>query len=227
MFDTTGVSRNLNNNTFFGASRCMCVSVRQDKRTPFFCAFANQDEHVHTSLFGGRSLSKGRRSSEKTQISRALIAADGPGVFFSLSFAHFHTQSTHSDTKARTHTHTHTPPPSALSLLSHPYVTQHHVFTKEVGVEGGGHTHTHNKYTAVHTTTIWFLTSRRRLLSLTAVPSGALSFLGSGLEGAELMTCFRGVFSWLAIWKGKKKNRKKIYSEIYQMKIIIMLYCSK
>lgn len=60
-----------------------------------------------------------------------------------------------------------------------------------------GCTHTYKK------TAIWFLTSRRRLLSLTVLPSGRLSFLGSGLEDAELLTCFLEVFSGFA-----RKNTK-------------------
>lgn len=52
-------------------------------------------------------------------------------------------------------------------------------------------------------TAMWFLTSRRRLLSLTVLPSGRLSFLGSGLEDAALLTCFLEVFSGFA-----RKNTK-------------------
>lgn len=41
---------------------------------------------------------------------------------------------------------------------------------------------------------------------MTVVPRGRLSFLGSGLEDAELMMCFLEVLSWFAI---KKKRKKK------------------
>lgn len=58
-----------------------------------------------------------------------------------------------------------------------------------------------------HTETagIRFLTSKRRPLSLTVVPSGRLSFLGSGLEDDVLMMCFLEVFSWLTVIKRKKR----------------------
>ena len=71
-----------------------------------------------------------------------------------------------------------------------------------------GCTHTHTRaHTRTHKTAIWFLTSRRRLLSLTVLPSGRLSFLGSGLEDAVLLTCFLEVFSGLARKNKNKKDR--------------------
>lgn len=42
------------------------------------------------------------------------------------------------------------------------------------------------------------VTSRRRPLSLTVLPSGRLSFVGSGLEGAGLVICFLVGLSWFA-----------------------------
>jgi len=52
---------------------------------------------------------------------------------------------------------------------------------------------------------MWVLTSRRRLLSLTAAPSGWLSFLGSGFEDAVLMLCFLEGLSWFAAKKTKER----------------------
>lgn len=42
------------------------------------------------------------------------------------------------------------------------------------------------------------------------MPSGRLSFLGSGLEDAVLMMCFLLVLSWLAVKKRKKKMGKQV-----------------
>lgn len=40
------------------------------------------------------------------------------------------------------------------------------------------------------------------------MPSGRLSFLGSGLEDAVLMMCFLLVLSWLAVKKKKKIGKQ-------------------
>ena len=42
---------------------------------------------------------------------------------------------------------------------------------------------------------------------MTVLPSGRLSFLGSGLEDAVLLTCFLEVFSGLARKNKNKKDR--------------------
>lgn len=66
----------------------------------------------------------------------------------------------------------------------------------------------------IQTTAMWFLTSRRRLLSLTPVPSGKLSLPGSGLEDAVLMVCFLEVFSGFTI-KNKNKTVNGLEQGIY------------
>lgn len=61
-----------------------------------------------------------------------------------------------------------------------------------------------------------FVTSRRRPLSLTVLPSGMLSFVGSGLEGVGLVICFLEGLSWLA--RGQK-SRRTIHQLICDLKI--------
>lgn len=62
----------------------------------------------------------------------------------------------------------------------------------------------HRAIPHTQTTAMWVLTSSRRLLSLTGVSRGGLSFLASGFEDAVLVLCFLEGFSWFAV---KKKRQ--------------------
>lgn len=70
-----------------------------------------------------------------------------------------------------------------------------------------------------------FLTSSKRLLSLTVLPGGRLSFLGSGLEGAGVVMCFLEVLSWFAIrHKRQRINKFKTTCGFKEEKYIMKLF---
>lgn len=64
-----------------------------------------------------------------------------------------------------------------------------HMVPSVLAIRSRGHT------PSTHRRVMWFLTSRRRLLSLMVAPGGELSFLVSGLEDAGLVMCFLDVLS--------------------------------